>query len=145
MVFWARDLESGPELIACSYDGVNWSLGPEYCWCSLSRNGSDSSNDIFYNPFTKLWCIICRKRNCARRVAMADSVNFKHWTEPRLILHPDVMDPPLLQFYGMPVVSYEKEYFIGIVQCLHFRAEEFKSRGKMDGAVDGQLVYSYDG
>jgi hypothetical protein len=145
--FWEKGLEGGPGLIAYSRDGIKWTVSPE-AWHSHAY-GSDTVNNIFYNPKTKRWCVVCRIWNTDRRVAMVESGDLTNWTAPREILHPDALDPDLLQFYGMPAVLYEEEYFIGMLQCYHVSMDEVNpwSRGrvKMRGKVDAQLTYSYDG
>ena len=138
--------ENKPGLIGCSANGIRWSLNPKHKWYP---NASDTNNNIFYNPFSKKWSVICRKHNLDRRVAMTESADLENWTEPRIILQPDVLDSPFLQFYGMAATLYEDEYFIGIVQCFNVPMEEInpwsKGRVKMQGSVDVQLTYSYDG
>lgn len=150
MVVWPypKHLRGGPGLIGCSSDGMNWTINPKYAWYNYTE-GSDTNNNMFYNPFSKHWCVICRKTNIDRRVAMTESADLEHWTEPRIIVQPDVLDPPFLQFYGMVATLYENEYFIGLIQCFHVSMEEInewsKGRVKMQGKVDAQLTYSYDG
>ncbi len=150
MIIWpyTKSIEGGPGLIAYSSDGITWYINPKYKWYT-HPNGSDTNNNIFYNPFTRRWCVICRKWNTDRRVAMVESEDLENWTEPRVILHPDALDKPLLQFYGMKAILYDDEYFIGIVQCFHVPMQEInewsKGRIKMQGKVNTQLTYSYDG
>jgi len=150
MIIWPyqKGIEGGNGLIACSPDGINWEINKKYIWFK-NFNGSDTNNNIFYNPFTKRWCVICRKRNTDRRIAVTESNDLENWSEPRIILHPDALDPSLLQFYGMVATLYEEEYFIGILQCFHVPNIEIrewpKGRIKKQGKVDAQLSYSYDG
>lgn len=148
MVCFPYGLEKGPGLISYSSDRLNWIID-ENCKVYTHPKGSDTNNNMFYNPFSRRWCVICRKRNLDRRIAMVESENLKNWTEPRIIVHPDPLDEPLLQFYGMPVILYKDEYFIGLLQCFHVSTEEINEgstgRAKSQGKVNAQLVYSYDG
>ena len=141
-------LEKGPGLISYSSDRINWIIDENFK-VYTHQKGSDTNNNMFFNPFTQHWCIICRKWNADRRIAMVESWDLEHWTEPRVIIHPDPLDESLLQFYGMPVILYRDEYFIGLLQCYYVSTEEinedYTGRVKMQGKVNAQLVYSYDG
>jgi hypothetical protein len=146
-------IEGGPGVVACSADGVNWTMDTRHQWYSRPK-GSDTPNNIYYNPRRKVWQVICRRYNNDRRVAMCESPDLLQWTEPRVIIHPDSLDSSLLQFYGMPTLVYEGEYFFGAVQCYYVPSEEKSTEhsqgpqnswSKWHGNVDGQLVYSYDG
>ena len=142
-----RGIEGGPGLLACSADGATWRWRRRFPWFARA-NGSDTHNNIFYNPLTKRWCVICRRYNTDRRVAMVESENLRDWTEPEVLVHPDAADPPVMQIYGMAGAVYEAEYFVGAIQCYHVPMDDrfaWLPRIKMQGAVDGQLVYSYDG
>ncbi len=146
--------EGGPSFVACSPDGENWTVDSRHAWFTR-RHGSDTTNNIFYNPFTRHWQAICRCYNLDRRIAMVESPDLENWTEPRCIIHPDVADEPCMQFYGMPAFLYEDEYFIGVVQRYLAPLEEYPGDltgwmpncmwSKWSGSVDGQLAYSYDG
>ena len=145
--------KSGIGVVACSPDGVVWTMNPEHQWYSRP-DGPDTTNNMFYNPLRKVWQVVTRRYNTDRRICIAESPDLRRWTDPEIVLHPDALDPPLMQFYGMAAASYEDEYFIGAVQCYHCPSEErpehhnqgpHNSWSKWCGSVDGQLAYSYDG
>lgn len=146
-------IEGGPALVACSPDAVHWTANVKHQWFT-KPNGSDCNNHILYNPFSKKWQAVCRRRNLDRRVAMAESPNLQDWMAPRVILQPDSLDEPLLQFYGMASVLYEDEIFIGVIQSYHVPSGERStdhelgpqnSWAKWSGYVEGTLGYSRDG
>jgi len=146
-------VEGGPGAILCSPDGVHWTVNARHHWFTNPR-GSDTTNNMFYNPRRNVWQVICRKNNLDRRISMTESPDLENWTAPRIILHPDSLDGPLMQMYGMGAMCYEKDYFIGALQCYHVPSEETSadhclgavhSWSKWGGSVDGQLAYSYDG
>ena len=146
-------IEGGPGVVACSPDGLHWTMNTKHQWYTFPK-GSDTLNNIFFNPIKGVWQVICRRYNNDRRVFMAQSADLEHWTEPRVIIHPDALDPPLFQFYGMAATCYEEEYFIGAIQTYYVPSEEQpdehsqgprNSWSKWAGTVDGQLAYSYDG
>jgi len=145
-------LEGGPSLVACSPDGIDWTADVRHQWFKRP-NGSDTSNNIYYNPITQRWQVICRCYNLDRRIAMVESEDLENWTEPRVILHPEETDGPCTHFYGMPVLVYEDEYFIGAVDyfqtCLGETDDDLEfaeyTWAKWLGTVEVKLAYSYDG
>lgn len=140
----------GPGLIATSPDGVRWTNHPEFAWSPADGNGSDTSNHIFFNPFSREWCVICRRYHADRRLAMVTSKDLRNWTPGRIILQPDPLDPPLMQLYGSHTVLYEEEYFIGLAHCYHTPAKLMDYAGggprlQMFGFIEPQLIWSFDG
>jgi len=147
-------IEGGPGLIACSPDGIHWTANTRHQWFPDGLGGSDTSNNVFYNPITKHWQVICRARNLDRRIAMTESPDLENWTAPRVIIHPEETDGPCMQFYGMPPLVYEGEYFIGAVEYLQTSLGEAQDDlagftgmtwSKWLGTVEVKLAYSYDG
>lgn len=138
-------IEGGPGIVAYSADGIHWTARADHVWYRVPK-GSDTVNSIIYHPGRKVWQAICRRCNCDRRIAMAESSDLAHWTAPRVILHPDALDPALLQFYGMAVTHYEG-YLLGAVQRYHVPQDDLADPrwAKMSGRTDGELAYSYDG
>jgi len=145
-------IEGGPGLIACSPDGIDWKADVRHQWFKPEM-GSDTTNNIFHNPITKNWQVICRRYNLDRRIAMAESPDLINWTDPRVIIHPEETDGDCTQFYGMGVLVYEGEYFIGAVNCFETSLGEVdedhvfsaSSFSKWLGLVEGKIAYSYDG
>jgi hypothetical protein len=45
-----------------------------------------------------------------RLIGRSESADMIHWSEPETILVPDDLDPPDIEFYGMPVLVYEGIY-----------------------------------
>lgn len=141
--------KGGAGLLAFSKDGVKWNTRRDLVWYPEEAHGSDTINNIFYNPLAKKWSVVCRKVHADRRVALTSSPDLLNWSPPRVVVHPDPLDPDGLQFYGMKATLYEDEYFIGLLQCFQVpnNLEGWLGGGrvKMDGTVDMQLTYSYDG
>lgn len=146
------EIEGGVGLVACSPDGIHWTADMRHQWFGRP-NGADTCNNIIYNPIIKKWQVICRPWNLDRRVAMVESEDLEHWTDPRVIVHPEETDGPCMQFYGMPALVYEDEYLFGAVNYYRTPAAEggealaFADQGtaKWLGTVDVKLAYSYDG
>ncbi len=138
-------IEGGPGLVGCSADGLHWTADARHAWYRVS-NGSDTLNNLIYDPRGRRWLAFCRRCNCDRRVAMTSSPDLEQWSDPRIIVHPDALDPAGLQFYAMPAM-YHEGTFIGVAQrYLVPQHDEAEPRwAKMSGKTDGQLVYSYDG
>lgn len=138
-------VEAGLGMVGCSADGLHWTIDPRHRWYDVP-NGSDTLNNLIFDPRRKLWMAFCRRCNCDRRIAVTESPDLEHWTEPRVILHPDALDPDGLQFYAMPAL-YHEGTFIGMAQRYLVPCEDTAEPrwAKMSGKTDGQLAYSYDG
>jgi len=131
-------------LTACSPDGVHWRVDAEHPFFTR-QGGVDTFLKPLFNPFRGWYQISARPSVLDRRVAMVRSPDFVHWSEPQLVLQPDPLDEPCLQFYGMPAFLYE-DVFIGLLWCHHTNQEEREWGGcKMTGTIDCELAYSYDG
>ena len=130
-----------PCTIAFSPDGKKWSLdGNKYMW---SHFWSDSYNGLIYNPVLKSYQIFCRATGTDRRICTVFSRDLIHWSEPRLVLHPDTLDGPGVEFYAMPV-SYHNGIFYGFLWIFDTDDEDPVAY-KMAGRMRTELAYSYDG
>jgi hypothetical protein len=139
----------GPGIIATSPDGIRWTNHPEFEWAPRDGNGSDTSNHMFYNPFTKEYVVFCRRYHVDRRLATVRSKDLKNWTQGEVVLQPDPLDPPLMQFYGTTTTLYENEYFMGLVQCYKVPSQLLKHHTEiqecqMYGYVEPQLIWSFN-
>jgi hypothetical protein len=126
--------------LAWSADGIKWRIADGPVW---HASESDTENDIWHNPYTGKYQIICRASDVDRRVAVVESVDLKTWTVPRILLHPEPLDPLGLEFYGMPVFQYEGLY----LGCLwKFQTGTSGHHPfRTDGTIEPELTYSYDG
>jgi|GEM_PF-4383594 len=145
---YEMSIEGGPGVVSVSPDGNQWQTDGQYKWFDRA-GGSDTSNGIFYNTFRKVWSVFCRRHNTDRRVFITESSDLINWTQPRLVIHPDSLDPAFQQFYGMIAQPYENDYLIGALQCYQVPSDEnnewMDGRIKMLGVTDTQLTYSYEG
>lgn len=145
---YEMSIEGGAGVLSFSSDGIVWRNALDCKWFDRP-GGSDTSNGIFYNPFRRLWSVFCRRHNTDRRIFITESEDLINWTKPRLVFHPDSLDPDFLQFYGMIAQPYENEYLIGAMQCYQVPSDEnnpwLEGRVKMYGVTDTQLAYSYEG
>ena len=124
-------------IVVTSPDGVNWDeAGLKMKWAS---HRSDTENTLFYNPVRECYQIIHRAAFMDRRIASTWSRDLVQWSEPELIIHPDPLDPPCCQLYGM-TVFYCQGVFIGFLLVY-----ETDMLDKMAGRLITELVYSYDG
>ena len=143
MAYMDWDLETGESLpdLAFSPDGIHWEMGG----IRWHPGHSDCPNTLLHNPITGRYQVMCRKDVPDRRIAITESEDLQEWTPPRVVIHPDPLDPPCVQLYGM-VTFYYEGIFIGFLQLLH--ADMSERRGaKMAGprGGEGELAYSYDG
>lgn len=145
----AADFEGRlPECKVCgriyvSPDGLDWKLLPGSCWYR-DKGGSDTDNNLVYNPITQRYQIFCRPSCLDRRVSIVESEDLIHWAEPTVILHPDSLDEPLIQFYSMTPYWYHDQFF-GLVQVQHISSTEKSGGCKWLGKVHDELVYSLNG
>lgn len=123
-----------------SADGINWRVDREHPF--LDRH-SDTYLSLLHNPRTGRYQITLRRHCGDRRVFLIESENLETWSEPRLILHPDPLDAPMTQFYGMPQFRYADQ-LIGMLWRYQTTYDD-KGPWKMAGAVETELAYSYDG
>ncbi len=129
--------------IYVSADGLEWKLVKGACWYK-DKGGSDTDNNILYNPVTKRYQIICRPSCLDRRVSITESEDLIHWTDPVVVLHPDSLDEPLIQMYSMAPYWYHDQ-FIGLMQVQHISSTEQSGGAKWLGKVNDELVYSLNG
>ena len=134
--------------IVTSPDAATWTVHPDRIWSEPFT--SDDLNDLLYNPVTGKYMVFCRPGNLDRRIAITESDDMKTFTPRRVILQPDVLDPSLLQFYGITPFWYE-DMFIGVLWDYIVPQEEDVSPCNLDrvvkmaGWLDNSLAYSYDG
>jgi hypothetical protein len=126
--------------LATSGDGIHWEIGP-VPWSNRLR--LDGPICLFYNKHRATYIISNRVSTGNRRVAFMETKDFQTVSQPELILFPDPEDPPMVQYYGMPVFPYEDMY-IGLLWRLHTDPEEI-GEVKIFGPLDCALCYSYTG
>jgi hypothetical protein len=123
-----------------SADGIHWSAAAENpviptnpdCPMALHRAG-----DGRYVVYT-------RPEGGDRRVARAESWDFIHWSETRLVLEPGPLDPTQVQFYGMGSTTYGG-YDLGTLWAYRTPVEDlgyYKTRG---GRQEPELTYCRNG
>jgi hypothetical protein len=126
--------------IAHSPEGIQWKV-EDRIWNNWLC--SDSPYPIFWNERRNLYTIMTRPQQAERRLVRIDTADFQTFDGPYNVLSPDPLDPPLVQFYGMPVFPYEG-MFIGFLWLMYGDPYEIKLL-KRNGPIDAQLTYSYDG
>lgn len=100
--------------------------------------------DVFYDParkafvsYGKMW-IDGPAGGMFWKHAMGriESSDFIHWKDPELVLAPDDLDPPSVEFHTTPVFYYNDRYF-----CLN----QILNRAVGGGVIDIELMVSSDG
>ena len=164
-----NDSRSGmlcPICIAYSPDGINWTV-PKLQYSrtpdeAINRpvnpvipEGTDALNSYswYWDPYIRRYVGMMRPVwNVPRRICMAESDDFIHWTPRKIIFEPDEQDPPHCQeFHGMHVMRYE-DYWIGFMQVYHTEHEGWYSFHELEKdeprwreTFSLQLTYSRDG
>lgn len=134
MLVYGRDPQGERGLFALfSRDGKHWGDAS-----LVARNVGDRTNIMIdpavSNPFVAFTRRHTMMRDHLRRVIYrTESNDFEEWSDPKLVLKPDLADSHDLQFYGMSGFKYAGMY-IGFLQCLHTK----------DDLIDVQLVTSRD-
>jgi len=137
----ARPNREDRGLVLTSPDGLSWDdAGRSRCWC---KHRSDTSNCLFFNPVRDCYQIIHRGGFIDRRISSTSSKDLINWSEPELLIHPDPLDPPCCQLYGMTAFAFDG-VFVGLL--LIYETDMLDpTGGTMGGRLITELVYSYDG
>jgi hypothetical protein len=137
--------------ISWSDDGIHWQDQPEN---PVFRGRNDTFCNMVYNPERDVFMMYRRTTVNAleiRRIAYAESQDLVSWTQPRLVVDCDELDPAHL--YGMSVSRYQGAYF-GLLEMwylghtgyggTYYPYRDGLMREK-ENKVDIQLAWSRDG
>jgi len=145
-----------------SPDGLHWHLEKGVQW---QKNGPDPGISAFWNAVRQSYVLTTRPVWTDRRIAVFETKDWRHFTEPELALQADALDAPLTEPYGMPVFPYEG-YYVGLLWLFHpvtyiatysphtcwdgttiraSRTAVHSPHKFYDGPVDCQLAYSLNG
>jgi hypothetical protein len=123
--------------LAVSPDGIQWSIAHEF----KQLPATDTPSSVFYHPERQVYVVNVRAYGGDRRVFFQETVDWHTFADPQLVMHPDPEDPPLVGFYGMPVIRYE-DIWIGLLWRIYC---DPATNGLPNGPIDCVLTYSYDG
>lgn len=130
----------GVHMVAVSADGYRWKPVDGAQWGNWL---SDCPNGTYFNQHRGSYVTVCRPKWGDRRISLIETRDWQHWTSPEVVVHPDPLDQPVIQYYGMPVIPYEGMY-LGLLWLQHCDLQEIVG-DKRRGPIDCQLTYSYDG
>jgi len=133
--------DAGVNKIATSPDGIHWTIDHAAQW---QEHVADTYNTIVFNPYTSNYQFTSRVVWGDRRIALYETKDWRTFSRPQVILHPDPQDPPCVEFYGMPQFNYEG-YFIGFLWKMHAALDDYNLSLRMKGRVDAELTYSING
>ena len=133
--------ELGAARTAFSPDGRHWTIDKEAQW---NKQHTDGYSAFVYNPYTGKYFFAGRPILGDRRVAIYQTEDFKHYEKPFVVLQPDCIDPPMTEFYGMPVMPYYN-MFLGFLfkHCCDPLDNGVFFRGH--GRIVPELTYSING
>lgn len=132
-----------PVILAFSPDGIHWT---EHRELVANAQTSDALNKLMFNPLTDEYVLFHRSAYADRRIAVRSSKDLKHWSPPRIILHPGAVYND--EHTGMQHYSMSAKWFGGVFYGLLWRfstclyGDDFRRRY---GYIEPELVYSYDG
>jgi len=132
------DMMARELIMATSGDGYRWEVNALENW---GTRPLDAPISAFYNHHLGTYLVNSRPLLGDRRVAFTPTQDFHTFEDPVLVMHPDPEDPPLVQFYGMPVYPYEDMY-IGLLWRIHMDPNVLSIS---QGEVDCCLAYSRNG
>jgi hypothetical protein len=127
--------------IATSPDGIHWNMDRQAVW---REQHTDTLFSILDNPYTGQYQFTGRPILGDRRVALYQTRDWRTFAKPLVIVHPDPLDPPCVEFYGMPHFLYEG-YLVGLLWRMHSTYAEGTIPSRMRGRVDCELAYSING
>ena len=134
MLFYGRDGRRRGLYAAYSRDGIRWRLLED----PVAPEVGDRTN-LMLDPFKEPRYVAytrhpeMMRRHRRRVIYRSESWDFEDWSEPELVLAPDLADSHDLQFYGMTAFPYGDMY-LGFVQRLHTAEDR----------IDVELVWSRD-
>jgi hypothetical protein len=134
-----RDRPSGGTGISVAYspDGFHWPEEP-----TLVMDTSDVTDGHCIlpvrDPATGHWVAFIRPRVYPKRryLGYAESIDFNHWTLPRMLLTPNAEDDEWTEFYGLAAAPVE-HWRIGALWVFH--------NNPIWSPFSNELVYSRDG
>jgi hypothetical protein len=147
------NLSGGRIDVAFSHDGLHWA---DHDASPVVAGMWDTHNNLVFDPDRGVFILYQRPTIAAfepRRIAASESTDLKTWTQPRTILFPDELDPPM--FYGMTVDRYEG-LFLGFLMVYYrsdsaMRVREIQDWQAVGGEfpkehqMENQLAWSRDG
>lgn len=125
--------------VLTSGDGIHWKQKEGVQW---HTRGAEPGAACFYNSVTEKYTIIQRPDGGVRRICLAETEDWEHFSHPELIMQPDSLDEPLAEHYGMPVFPYE-DWYIGFLWI--YTTEPKRMRKYWNGRISAQLTYSMNG
>lgn len=118
-----------------SHDGIHWQrvgAGPVIGTrpdCPMGFHRVDGRYVVYH----RVW-------GHGRRIFRSESWDFRHWSEPRMVLEPDASDEAQVEFYGLGVRAYGP-YEIGTLWIYHTDEDDFGIH-KMNGYEDAEFAYT---
>ena len=151
MVYGSYGAASAPGVtLAFSDDGINWQ---EQAQNPILGGMSDTHNNLVYHPERQVFLQYRRPVINAfhsRRIAVTESADLVTWTQPRTIIFPDELDPPML--YGMTVDRYQGVFlgFLMVYYCSDIGTDaseryELWPEFPKELQMENQLTWSRDG
>jgi hypothetical protein len=135
-----------------SPDGFEWEAVSERPLLDGRFGKFDQQNILLWDDDYKRYVIYCRGRLRGKRVIKrTESVDFRSFTEPELILAPDEKDPPALHLYTEPVEKYFRAshayvmYPMVLYEPSGFRTGRQYPGAPYPGLSDTQFCFSRDG
>ncbi len=122
-----------------SPDGLHWHNAGENPILGISSGGPIG----FYRAEDGRYIMYMRPSKPDRRIARSESWDFIHWTEPKIVIDQDPVDPVQVQMYGMDTAPYGG-FELGLL-TLYETVKDDMDFGKPKGMMVPELLYSRTG
>lgn len=127
-------------ILFTSGDGIHWILEEGVRW---NTRGAEPGAGCFYCEATESYILTQRPDWGVRRICIAETRDWQHFSDPELVLQADALDEPLTETYGMPAFAYDG-WYIGFL-WLYQPPQERGPVKYWKGKVHSQLTYSVNG
>lgn len=140
-----------PVCVAYSADGIHWNVPPGWLNPVIPK-GTDTQLVAYWDPAIHRYVVFLRGRPNVRLICMSESDDFESWSDRRIIVAPDELDPPQdHEFYGMSSMPY-RDLRVGFLSIFHTLNEGWIAQNQIEpwmpewmNQMDVQLTYTLDG
>jgi hypothetical protein len=127
-------------VLGFSQDGLHFNVDREHPW---QHPGADAPGNFLWSDKAGVYVMYTRRIDLDRRIVYSTTTDFQHFSPLLTAIQPDALDPLATELYEMPARPYE-DFYLGFLHILTTDPAE-KSRIKMVGRMQTQLIHSYNG
>jgi hypothetical protein len=125
-----------------SRDGIKWESRRDFDW-GYPPAIIEEHYQMYFNHHSDEYVVTSRPSWGDRRIYKVTSKDCKKWSDPELMLHPDIHDQGRIELHGSAVRRYDS-YYISLLWISNYTSS-VPTRYSGQGMDHMQLAYSYDG